>query len=63
MMNKTNTPSPCLTCKRVADPCDCENKQCKLWSQWFLGRWEQIHGYFTTYYEKEAAHELETGSH
>ena len=45
-MNKNMTPSPCLTCTRVADPKDCENKQCKPWSQWFLSRWDLIHGYY-----------------
>lgn len=35
-------PSPCLTCTRVPDPRECENKQCKLWQRWFVDRWEQL---------------------
>ncbi len=46
MVMRTNKkPSPCLTCTRVADPRNCENKNCQLWRKWFLGRWEQIHNY------------------
>ena len=37
--------SPCLSCTRVANPLDCENKQCKLWQKWFLARWALIHAY------------------
>lgn len=60
---KHNLPvSPCKTCTRVSDPADCENKQCKLWSQWFLSRWEQIHGFYQAY-GKEEENELETRSH
>ena len=36
-------PSPCLTCTRVPNPRNCENKQCKLWQRWFLARWNLIH--------------------
>ena len=50
--------SPCLTCKRVDDPSDCENKQCRLWSRWYLSRWRQIHGFYEKY-GKEKSHELE----
>lgn len=38
-------PSPCLSCTRVAAPRACENKNCKLWRQWFLDRWDLIHQY------------------
>lgn len=34
--------SPCLTCTRVANPRNCENKNCKPWQAWFLARWEAI---------------------
>jgi len=37
-----NRPSPCLSCTRVPDPRECDNKRCSPWQQWFLGRWEQI---------------------
>jgi len=39
------TPSPCLSCRRVKDPENCENKQCKPWRDWFLARWALIHRY------------------
>lgn len=34
--------SPCLTCTRVKDPQNCENKNCNVWRNWFLMRWEQL---------------------
>lgn len=37
--------SPCLTCTRVKNPRECNNKFCHPWRQWFLGRWELIHNY------------------
>ncbi|MBQ4641606.1 MAG: hypothetical protein IJB47_03225 [Oscillospiraceae bacterium] len=40
--------SPCLTCVRVDNPDACENKTCKEWKRWFLGRWELIHRYANT---------------
>ncbi len=42
MMGKV---SPCLTCKRVRDPENCENKNCKQWQQWFVARWELLRQY------------------
>lgn len=45
--------NPCLTCTRVQDPINCENKQCKVWQKWFLSRWEQIHGYYVNYSQEE----------
>lgn len=41
--------SPCLTCSRVRSAADCENKQCRQWQIWFLGRWQQINGYYEKY--------------
>lgn len=38
-------PSPCLTCTRVSDPRDCENKNCVLWQRWFVERWNMIRAY------------------
>lgn len=38
-------PSPCLCCQRVADPRNCDNKNCVQWRQWFLARWELIRRY------------------
>lgn len=34
--------SPCLTCSRVRDPDNCENKLCKDWQAWFIDRWEAM---------------------
>ena len=34
--------SPCLTCTRVQNPYNCENKSCKEWQAWFIGRWETM---------------------
>lgn len=45
MKGEIKTPSPCLTCSRVPDPRNCENKQCKRWQAWFLSRWALIHAY------------------
>ena len=36
--------SPCLTCTRVVDPANCENKNCQVWRQWFIGRWDRLRG-------------------
>lgn len=36
-------PSPCKVCSRVKDPENCENKNCKVWRDWFCERWELIH--------------------
>lgn len=47
MANKNQ--SPCATCTRVKDPSDCENKNCKVWKEWFLRRWKEIHGYSSRY--------------
>ena len=38
-------PSPCLTCMRVKNPRACDDKDCKVWQNWFLSRWELIHKY------------------
>lgn len=40
---------PCLTCTRVKDPANCENKSCQAWLEWFLHRWNMIHGYYQKY--------------
>ena len=34
--------SPCVNCKRVRDPQNCENKLCKDWQAWFIDRWEAM---------------------
>lgn len=34
--------SPCLSCTRVRDPQNCENKLCKDWQAWFIDRWETM---------------------
>ena len=37
-----NQKSPCACCQRVAEPNQCENKNCMYWRKWFIGRWERI---------------------
>lgn len=34
--------SPCMHCTRVKDPRECENKDCKVWRDWFIGRWDDL---------------------
>lgn len=31
---------PCISCNRVADPENCENKACRVWQAWFVESWE-----------------------
>ena len=45
---KKRKENPCLHC-RVGDSKTCDNKNCKRWQAWFLGRWENIHGYWKQY--------------
>ena len=33
---------PCLTCTRVKDPANCENKSCQTWREWFLKKWGEL---------------------
>lgn len=39
-MMKENV-TPCLGCNRVKDPEECTDKSCRVWRNWFLGKWEQ----------------------
>lgn len=56
--------SPCLNCKRVKNPADCENKNCRPWRNWYFEQWAQIHGYYLKYCQQEGAkYELEERSH
>ena len=34
--------SPCLRCNRVQDPRNCENKNCQVWRNWFVSRWDNL---------------------
>ena len=34
---------PCLTCKMVKDPDNCENKSCQAWREWFMEKWRELH--------------------
>jgi hypothetical protein len=34
--------SPCLTCTKVQDPKNCENKSCSEWRKWFIQAWERL---------------------
>lgn len=45
MRDLRNDPSPCLSCNRVRNPENCENKRCNYWQAWFLRRWALIHSY------------------
>lgn len=45
MVKVYKAPSPCLTCTRVRDPQNCDNKLCQPWRQWFRRRWDMIHRY------------------
>lgn len=51
--------SPCRSCTRVKEPGNCENKCCRVWNQWFLKSWADIHGYYQRYGKKEEQNELE----
>ena len=42
MQKNTGKRSPCLTCQRVRDPKNCENKMCEEWRRWWIGRWDAI---------------------
>lgn len=42
MDSKTYAYKPCLTCQRVRDPENCENKICRDWQGWFIDRWEDM---------------------
>ena len=43
--------SPCMTCRRVKCPGNCENKQCQVWQRWFLHRSEQIRKLYANHAE------------
>ena len=38
---KTTSESPCKTCRRVKNPRECENKNCRQWRDWFVKSWDQ----------------------
>lgn len=42
------TANPCTLCTKVADPQNCENKQCPLWRSWFTAKWNQTRKLFGT---------------
>lgn len=33
---------PCLSCQRILDPCNCEDKSCRLWRRWFIDTWDEL---------------------
>lgn len=47
--------SPCISCIRVKDPQLCENKHCKPWQQWFIGKWEGMRQTMRMESEKKSA--------
>lgn len=34
--------NPCLRCAQVADPENCQNKNCVDWQLWFTTRWDRM---------------------
>ncbi len=40
-----NPVSPCLTCTRVQNPQECENKNCGVWRRWFIKSWDNFRNY------------------
>ena len=34
--------SPCNRCTAVADPKQCDNKNCQKWRQWFVEKWDRL---------------------
>ena len=34
--------NPCNRCTKVKDPCQCENKHCGPWQQWFIASWNTM---------------------
>lgn len=51
--------SPCLSCTRVRDSKNCENKTCKDWQAWFIDRWESMREHVRA--EMETASTTEVG--
>ena len=33
---------PCISCTRVTDPENCENKNCRVWQRWYIETWDQL---------------------
>ena len=33
---------PCITCTRVTDPDNCDNKDCMLWQRWYIETWNAM---------------------
>ena len=44
---------PCLHCKRVADPAECDVRRCSQWREWFLYRWDMIHGFYLKWLQEK----------
>lgn len=34
--------SPCMRCRRVKNPRQCDNKQCARWRRWFVKKWDDM---------------------
>ena len=41
MQTRCELPPPCRVCYQVSDPVACENKNCKVWREWFIAKWDQ----------------------
>lgn len=33
---------PCLTCTRVKNPIECDNKTCRTWQDWYIRSWNKL---------------------
>ena len=44
MKNNHLQVSPCVGCKRVAEPENCDNKMCADWRRWYEKRWDFLCG-------------------
>jgi len=33
---------PCISCTRVLDPENCENKNCRVWQRWYVETWDAM---------------------
>lgn len=53
----TDVKSPCLTCQRVRDPNNCENKLCRDWQSWCIDRWDAMRREIRLQMENAELHE------
>ena len=39
---KNKMTNPCMRCTKVDNPAQCDDKDCRLWQQWFIERWNRM---------------------